>query len=109
MLYLTFYYYVLCYKLLYLQYNLKRYIMDLRIKEILKEKKITAVSLADTVGLAQPSMSNIINSKVMPSVETLERIAIALNVPFSELFEQPKQNIITCPNCGTELELKKKE
>lgn len=83
--------------------------MDLRIKEILKEKKITAISLADTVGMAQPSMSNIVNGKVMPSVETLERIAVALGVPFTDLFEQPKQNVITCPKCGTRLEVKEKE
>lgn len=97
------------YKCLYLHYNLKRYNMDLRIKEILKEKKITAISLADTVGMAQPSMSNIVNGKVMPSVETLERIAVALGVPFTDLFEQPKQNVITCPKCGTRLEVKEKE
>lgn len=97
------------YNCLYLHYNLKHYNMDLRIKEILKEKKITAISLADTVGMAQPSMSNIVNGKVMPSVETLERIAVALGVPFTDLFEQPKQNVITCPKCGTRLEVKEKE
>ncbi len=83
--------------------------MDLRIKDILKEKKITAISLADTVGMAQPSMSNIVNGKVMPSVETLERIANALEVPITALFEQPKQNVIHCPNCGTALEIKEKK
>lgn len=81
--------------------------MDLRIKEILKEKKITAISLADTVGMAQPSMSNIVNGKVMPSVETLERIAVALGVPFTDLFEQPKQNIITCPHCNGRIKIEK--
>lgn len=81
--------------------------MDLRIKEILKEKKITAISLADTVGMAQPSMSNIVNGKVMPSVETLERIAVALGVPFTDLFEQPKQNIITCPHCNGKIKIEK--
>ncbi|MFG5856635.1 MAG: helix-turn-helix domain-containing protein [Dysgonomonas mossii] len=81
--------------------------MDLRIKEILKEKKITAISLADTVGMAQPSMSNIVNGKVMPSVETLERIAVALGVPFTDLFEQPKQNVITCPHCNGKIKVEK--
>lgn len=83
--------------------------MELRIKEILKEKKITAISLAETVGMAQPSMSNIVNGKVMPSVETLEKVAVALGVPFTDLFEQPQQNVITCPKCGTRLEVKEKE
>lgn len=83
--------------------------MDLRIKDILKEKKVTAVSLAETVGMAQPSMSNIVNGKVMPSVETLERIAKALNVPFADLFTQPEASTIVCPKCGTRLEVRIKE
>lgn len=83
--------------------------MELRIKEILKEKKITAISLAEAVGMAQPSMSNIVNGKVMPSVETLEKVANALGVPFTDLFEHPQQNVITCPKCGTRLEVKERE
>ncbi len=62
--------------------------MNLRIKEVLKEKKITAVSLAATLGIAQPSMSNIVNGKVMPSIETLEKIATSLGVEFVDLFEK---------------------
>ena len=49
--------------------------MELRIKDVLKEKKVTVVSLAGMIGIAQPSMSNIVNGKSMPSLETLEKIA----------------------------------
>ena len=83
--------------------------MELRIKEILKEKKITALSLAENVGMAQPSMSNIVNGKVMPSVETLEKISKALDVSFVDLFEHPNENTIICPKCGTKLEVKEKD
>lgn len=83
--------------------------MELRIREILKEKKVTAISLAESVGMAQPSMSNIVNGKVMPSVETLERISVALGVHFADIFAQPAQNIIKCPKCGASLEIKEKE
>lgn len=85
--------------------------MELRIKEILKDQGITNISLADQVGITRPNMSNIVNGKTKPSLDTLERIASALNVHISELFEKdmPNDNIIKCPNCGTELELKKKE
>lgn len=48
--------------------------MELRIKDVLKEKKVTVVSLAGMIGIAQPSMSNIVNGKSMPSLETLEKI-----------------------------------
>lgn len=36
----------MCYNAVYLHYNLKRYNMELRIKDVLKEKKVTVVSLA---------------------------------------------------------------
>ena len=74
--------------------------MELRLKEILKAQKVTVTSLAKAVKMAQPSMSNIVNGHTMPSVETLDKIAKALNVPFSDLFEQPQNDIINCPHCG---------
>ena len=57
-------------------------------KEILKEKNVTTVTLARLVGITQPNMSNIVNWKSNPSVETLENIAKALSVPVSELFQK---------------------
>ena len=82
--------------------------MELRIKDVLKEKKVTVVSLAGMIGIAQPSMSNIVNGKSMPSLETLERIASALEVPITELFEQPKTETasLSCPHCGKSITLK---
>lgn len=74
--------------------------MELRIKEVLREKGITAISLASKLGIAQPSMSNIVNGKSKPSLDTLEKIAEILNIPISELFEKPESDTITCPNCG---------
>lgn len=61
--------------------------MRLRIKEILKEKDKTATWLAEKIRITQPSMSNIINEKAKTSLETLQKIAIALEVDFLELFE----------------------
>lgn len=60
--------------------------MELRIKDVLKEKKVTVVSLAGMIGITQPNMSNIVNGKSSPSLETLEKIANALGVNITELF-----------------------
>ena len=61
--------------------------MELRIKDVLKEKKVTVVSLAKVIMTpTQPNMSNIVNGKSTPSLETLERIANALEVDITELF-----------------------
>jgi transcriptional regulator with XRE-family HTH domain len=81
--------------------------MELRIKEVLKEKGETAVWLAGEIGITQPNMSNIVSGKSKPSLDTLERIASALNVPISALFEQPAGDTITCPKCGTKFKMEK--
>ena len=83
--------------------------MDLRIKEILKEKGIAIKDFTVMMELTAPSISNFINGKSKPSIDVFERAAKVLNVPISELFEQPQQNVITCPKCGTRLEVKEKE
>lgn len=79
----------------------------LRIKEVLSEKGYTQKKLSELTGIAEISLSRSINGN--PTFETLQKIASALNVPITDLFERPKQNIITCPKCGTQLELKEKE
>lgn len=93
--------------------------MKLRIKEIMQEKGVTSASLSTMVGIHKVSVSNIINGKLNPSTETLEKIAEALGVEMWELFKSKSElveeiteeakNTITCPKCGTKIEFKKKE
>lgn len=82
-----------------------------RIKEVIKSKNKRVKDIAQIIGIEPPNFSNIINGKSTPSLDMLQRIASALNVHISELFEKdtPNDNIIKCPNCGAELEVKKKE
>ena len=80
--------------------------MILKIREALKRNSKTAVWLAAEIGIAQPSMSNIVNNKVSPSLETLEKIAIALNIDIVELFDIPKSAHLQCPHCGNDLNVK---
>lgn len=58
--------------------------MRFRILEICKEAGINQTELAEKIGLSRVGLSKAINGN--PTVDTLERIATALNVPITELF-----------------------
>lgn len=83
--------------------------MESRIKDILKEKGVTISSLAEQIGTPQTSLSRALGENGNPTFDTLSKIANALGVSVSELFDAPKEDIIHCPNCGAKLELKKSE
>lgn len=85
--------------------------MQVRIKEIMVEKGMSSVSLADIIGVSKVTVSNLINNKTMPSVETLEKIATALNVPMWQLFASPEEiakqaKNDLCPHCGMPISIK---
>lgn len=71
--------------------------MELRIKEILKERNLKIADLAETVGISQGAMSLAINGN--PTLSTLKKIADALNVQIVDLFENRAINA-NCPHCG---------
>ena len=56
----------------------------LEIKQVIKEKGYSVTSLAKKIGMTQVSLSRIINGN--PTVETLEKIANALDVDIKDLF-----------------------
>jgi len=66
----------------------------LRLKEVLKEKKVTGKQLADIVGVSQPAISEFVNNKSQPRPELLLKIAAALDVDLRELFisTKPQKN-----------------
>lgn len=84
----------------------KDYIMELKIKELIKEKGTTIQNIADAIGVNRVTLSNSINGN--PTVETLNKIATALNVNITELFESPHTNTtgIACPHCGKSITIK---
>lgn len=85
--------------------------MNYRIKDLCKERGITLSELADKIDMKSANLSASLSEKGNPTITTLQKIAVALNVSVSALFDevQPNDNIVRCPNCGTELEVKKKE
>lgn len=61
-----------------------------RIKEVLKEKGMTAITLAEKVGVASNTIARINSGVSKPSVELLSKIAELLNVDIRELFSSNK-------------------
>ena len=60
--------------------------MDLRVKEVCKEKGVTLAEVASKIGVAQAGLSKMLGGN--PTIGTLEKIADALGVPVTELFEK---------------------
>ena len=58
--------------------------MELRIKELCKEKGLTLQQVAEYMGVNRVSLSNSINGN--PTIGTLEKVAAALGVEVTELF-----------------------
>lgn len=83
--------------------------METRIKELLEKKGISSAELSRRIGVTKATVSNLITGKTSPSVDTLNRIAEVLEVPFWQLFANPddiidrKQSV--CPHCGKPIEV----
>lgn len=76
----------------------------MRVKELLKQKGMTAKELATKIGISEGALSQSLNGS--PMLERLTQIASALGVPVSELFATPAKGVITCPHCGKAITLK---
>lgn len=62
-------------------------LLSYNLKAIRKEKKISQQYIADRSDMLASTYNRIENMKVSPSIETIERIANAIDIPFSELFQ----------------------
>ena len=77
--------------------------MELRIKELLKEKGMMHKELAEKLGVTDIALRA--SLKGNPTIGTLEKVADVLGVSVSDLFAAPKTGVITCPHCGKEIRL----
>jgi len=74
-----------------------------RIKEFRKKKGLTQAELGALLGVSQQMIGQFENSLTPPKIETLQKIASALNVPVTQLIplspstEQPDEIPLTCP------------
>lgn len=81
----------------------------MRVKELLKERGMTAKELAARLGMTETGLSIAIGDNGNPPLKRLREIADILGVEVPELFTPRLANAITCPKCGTVLEVKEKE
>jgi transcriptional regulator with XRE-family HTH domain len=67
-----------------------------RLRQLRSERKLSLSALADVSGLNINTLSLIENDKVSPSVSTLQKLALALDVPVGSFFEVgvERKNII---------------
>ena len=81
--------------------------MDIRIRELCQQRRTTQKDLAAKLGVSEMTLSRA--AKGNTSLPLLEKIAEALGVPVPELFAPQPTNTITCPKCGTVLEVKERD
>lgn len=65
--------------------------MDLRLKEILSQRGITLKEFSISSGISQSNLSNYLNGNISPTLETLKRIAVNLNIEVVELFKEKNE------------------
>jgi len=78
------------------------------IKNLRKEKNLSLRSLAQSAGISKSTLSDVENSNNNPSIKTLEKIAIALDVSVKELLtsEEKVEVAINSMNTISEMALK---
>lgn len=86
---------------------IKRAYMELRVKELCKEKGLQMQELADKLGITRITLTRNISGN--PTISTLENIAAALGVSVPELFAPQPTSTITCPHCGKLIKVEKGE
>lgn len=87
----------------------KRQMTELRLREILKERKISVSRLAEQSGISASNLSNYMNGKISPTLETLGKISETLNIEISELFRKSDDIALMVRVNGETYEINKDE
>lgn len=61
--------------------------IEILIRQVREEKNISLLKLAKMAGISKGHLSRIENQETMPTILTLERIAMALKVDSKELYK----------------------
>ncbi|MEY8536039.1 helix-turn-helix transcriptional regulator [Blautia pseudococcoides] len=63
--------------------------MKILLQKIMLERKLTVRQVSIMTGIPKSTIEDIINKKSSPRLETLEKLAMGLNLKITDLFESP--------------------
>lgn len=72
--------------------------MELKVKEVIKAKGLTMQQVADILGVTRDTLTRNINGN--PTIETLSKIADAIGVEVTDLFEKSSDEVIGAVRIG---------
>lgn len=78
----------------------KTFIMKLRIKEILKEKGMSQIELAQELGMTPVALSQRMNGHLSCTTEFMEKVAQVLGVSFISLIEDDTSRVVSTFTSG---------
>lgn len=85
--------------------------MSFQLKRVMSERGVNITELSKMTGITNANISNMIHGKTSPNLDTIERIANALDVESWELLRDVEQDenrdVIICPQCGSKFKLLK--
>lgn len=67
----------------------ENYIID-RIEELCKEKKMSRYRLAQRAGIAQSSISTLLNRKSVPTIQTINHICDGFGITLAQFFSNSR-------------------
>ena len=73
------------------------------IDNILKSKHLSKIDVSKRMGISRVSLYSILSGN--PTLDNLNKLASALGVPITDLFEQPLTDVMICPKCGTKFKM----
>lgn len=72
--------------------------MELKVKEVIKAKGLTMQQVSEILGVTRDTLTRNINGN--PTIETLSKIADALGVEVTDLFEKSSDEVVGAVRIG---------
>lgn len=83
-----------------------RVLLGMRMREIRKSRQLSQEQVSEKVGISPKHLSRVEMGKGFPSLDTLEKIAVVLNVELQKFFDFDvyKDNLVTTDSIAQKIE-----